>query len=78
MIRHIQIDDSNSKAKALLDFLKTLEFVKVDSESSDEFVLTERHIEILEERRANHLSGKSKSHSWEEVQAALGKQRITK
>lgn len=30
MLHTIQIDDSNSKAKALLEYLKTLDFVCVD------------------------------------------------
>lgn len=30
MLHTIQIDDSNSKAKALLEYLKTLDFVRVD------------------------------------------------
>jgi len=69
----IQIDDSTSKGKALLEYLLTLDFVKVEK---DEFVLTEEHLKILDERRKNHISGKSKSYSWDEVKNSLGKRRI--
>jgi hypothetical protein len=69
----IQIDDSTSKGKALLQYLLTLDFVEIEK---DEFVLTEEHVKILDERRENHLSGKSKSYSWDEVKNSLGKKRI--
>ena len=69
----VHIDDSTSKGKALLEYILTLDFVEVDN---DEFVLTEEHIKILDERRKKHLSGESKSYSWDEVKKALGKKRI--
>ncbi|PHR22263.1 MAG: hypothetical protein COA38_18240 [Fluviicola sp.] len=64
MLHTFHIDDSNDKAKALLDFLRTLEFVKEDN---NEFVLTEKHLAILEERRSDRLSGKTQTHSWDDV-----------
>lgn len=64
MLHTFHIDDSNDKAKALLDFLRTLEFVKEDNK---EFVLTEKHLAILEERRSDRLSGKTQTHSWDDV-----------
>lgn len=70
MIRTIQIDDSSSKAKALIDFLLTLEFVHA---GDDAFTLTDEHVAILEERSQNHVSGKSASYSWEEVKALVRK-----
>jgi hypothetical protein len=33
MVHTIQIDDTNSKAKALLEYLKTLDFVKLTDNS---------------------------------------------
>lgn len=72
-MRTIQIDDSTSKGKSLLEFLLKLDFVK---EAESEFVLTDEHLKILEERRKNHLSGKSKSYSWDEVKKSLGKKKI--
>lgn len=62
-------DDSSDKAQALLEFLRTLEFVV---EEENEFALTNEHKAILEERRANHLSGKSKSYTLNEVLDSLG------
>jgi hypothetical protein len=69
----VHIDDSTSKGKALLEYILTLDFVEVDK---DDFVLTEEHIQILDERRKKHLSGESKSYSWDEVKNSLGKKRI--
>jgi len=66
MVHTFHIDDSNDKAKALLEFLRTLDFVK---EADGEFVLSERHLEILEERRFDRQSGKSNTYSWEDVKA---------
>lgn len=66
MVHTFHIDDSNDKAKALLEFLRTLDFVK---EADDEFVLSERHLEILEERRSDRQSGKSNTYSWDDVKS---------
>ncbi len=68
-----RIDGTSQKAQALLEFLRTLEFVQ--EETSNEFGLTERHLAILEERRNNRTSGKSKTYSWEEVKESLGKKK---
>lgn len=70
----IQIDDSTNKGKALLEYLLTLDFVKIEK---DEFVLTEEQLEVLDERRKKHLSGESKSYSWDEIKNSLGKKRIS-
>ncbi len=69
-MRTIQIDDSTNRGKALLEYLLTLDFVKEDT---SDFVLTERHLEILNERRENRMSGKSKTYSWEEVRNSIEK-----
>ena len=62
------IDDiSNPKAKAFLEYIKTLEFVIIDRAESQEFTLTEEHLQILNERRTDRLTGNSKTSSWEEV-----------
>ncbi len=65
MVHTFTIDESSDKARALLEYLRTLEFVK--EESTEEFALSDEQLEILKERRANHLSGKSKSYSLDEV-----------
>ena len=70
----VHIDDSTSKGKAFLNYILTLEFVEVVDKG--QFTLTEEHLKILDERRKNHLSGKSKSFSWDEVKNSLGKKRI--
>lgn len=72
MVHTFHIDDSNNEAKALMEYLRTLEFVKEDN---NEYVLTEEHLAILEERRNNRMSGKSTTYSWEEVKESLGKKK---
>ncbi len=67
MVYTLKIDDSNAKANALLIYLKTLDFVDVEEIEHEDFVLTEEHLKIVNETRQNHLSGRSKSYSWEEL-----------
>ncbi|MCB0477422.1 MAG: hypothetical protein KDC84_04630 [Crocinitomicaceae bacterium] len=69
MIRTFLIDDSTEKSKELLEYLSTLDFVQ---EEINSYTLTDDQISIVEERRMNRQSGKSKSKSWEEVKKDLG------
>lgn len=69
-MKTVQIDDSTSMGRALLEYLLTLDFVKA---SDSDFVLTEKEREILEERRDNRMTGKSKTYSWNEVKNSLEK-----
>ena len=69
MTHTFHIDGTSEKAKAWLEFLRTLEFV---NEDKNNFVLTDAHLEILNERRQNHLSSKSKSYTLDEVMDSLG------
>ena len=62
MIHTFHIDDSSPNAKALLTFIKSLEFVK--EVSSD---LNSDQLQELEKRRSDRLNGNSKSYSWDEV-----------
>lgn len=73
MIRTFYIDDSDSQAQALIDYLLTLDFVDVDM--NDECTLTENQIQVLKERRESYLSGKSKTRSWEDIKKELGEKR---
>ncbi len=68
-MRTVQIDDSTSKGKALIAYLLTLDFVK---EEDSDFVLTDEHRQILNERRENRMTGKSKTYTWNEIKASLG------
>jgi hypothetical protein len=62
------IDDiSNPKAKAFLEYIKTLDFITIDSAESQYVNLSDEHLQILNERRIDRLKGDSKTHSWEEV-----------
>ena len=65
------IDDSSEKAKALLEFLRTLDFVKEDSKQN----LTKEHMAIAEQRRANRMSGKSKTYSWNDIKDSIGEKK---
>lgn len=53
-------DISNPKAKAFLEYIKTLDFVIIDS--SKEYLLTEEQIIKVNERRADRLTNKSNTH----------------
>ena len=46
---HLSLDIQDSKAKQFVEFLKTLDFIKINEEESD-VVLPEWHKSILEER----------------------------
>ncbi|WP_027420364.1 hypothetical protein [Crocinitomix catalasitica] len=70
MTHTFHIDGSSQKAKALLEFLRTLEFVK-EVEQSD-VVLTDEQLRIVEERRKNRLNGTSTTQSWQDVKGNLG------
>lgn len=58
-------DLSNPKAKAFLDYIKTLEFVVFDKEDTSEYVLSQEQLEELNQRRTDRLNGKSKTYSWD-------------
>jgi hypothetical protein len=64
MIHTLHIDDSNPKAKIFLEFIKTLDFINVQSEG---FTLTEEHLQIVNQRRENRIAGNTTTHSWEDV-----------
>ncbi len=70
MVHVFRIEDSNPYAKSIVDFLKTLDFVHEEKiDNAGIFGLTDEHQQIIEQRIANHLSGESKSYTWEEVKA---------
>ena len=37
----------------------------------DDFICTQKHLEILEEEKRNHLNGASKSYNWEEAKEII-------
>jgi len=67
MERIFRIEDSNPFSKSVIEFLQSLDFAKEDKIEQEQFVVTEEHLKILNERRLNRIEGKSKTHSWEEV-----------
>lgn len=67
MERIFRIEDTNPFSKSVIEFLQSLDFAKEDKIKTNEFALTEEHLEILNQRRIDRLEGNSKTSSWEEV-----------
>ena len=61
-------DATDKKVNALYTLLE--EEIKENS-----FTLSEAHINILEQRRADYLAGKTKTQIWEEVHARIRNKR---
>ncbi len=60
------VDDVDDKiVKALYTLLED------DIEDSSSFALTKEQLSILDEEHALHLSGKTKSYSWEEAKEII-------
>lgn len=55
----------NTKNDSILKKLRSV------LEKDNQLTLTEQEYEIIDQRRSNHLSGKSKSYSWEQVKANI-------
>jgi hypothetical protein len=60
-------DLTNPKAKAFLDYIKTLDFITVEKAEIQTDELTDEHLQILHERRGDRLTGNSETSSWDEV-----------
>ena len=68
----IDIDTSNNKAQAFINFIKTLDFIKIkEREYPEEYDLTEKQINTLEERKQKHINKESESYSWDEIKEEL-------
>jgi hypothetical protein len=66
MLHTIQIDDSNPKAKAFLEFIKTLDFVRVDK---DDIPAWQK--EQLDKAIEEHKSGTTNYTDWNEAKKNL-------
>jgi hypothetical protein len=74
MIITLNIDTSSSQAKAFIEFIKTLDFIKIDDKDSDEnFALSVKQKKILDQRKQKHLTHESKSFQWEDIKKELSK-----
>jgi hypothetical protein len=63
-------ESSNPKITAFLNYIRTLDFVQEEKiYDTSIYGLTNEHQQIIEQRMAEHLSGESKSYTWEEVKA---------
>ena len=68
MILTLDLDINNYKVQTFLDFIKTLDFIKIkEDEKFEDFILKDGHIKILDERKHNYVTEKSKTYSWTEV-----------
>ena len=76
--------EDNSTINKLINFLspsetKSEKKILTDTETNNGiYGLTDEHKKILDERRAQHLSGESKSYTLEEVKAHARASRISK
>jgi len=72
MLITLDIDANSKKAKAFIDFIKTLDFIKIKEKATpDEYVLTQEQINLLEERKQRHIKKESKSYTWDEIKNEL-------
>ncbi len=72
MLLTLNIEINNNKAKAFIDFIKTLDFIKIkETDNSEDFALTQEHKKILDKRMQKHLNNESKSFNWEDIKAEL-------
>ncbi|MCF6171007.1 MAG: hypothetical protein L3J66_08545 [Bacteroidales bacterium] len=72
MLITLDIDLSNKNAQAFIKFVETIDFIQVkEKEHLEEYVLTKNQKNVLEERKQRHISKKSKSFTWEEIQEEL-------
>jgi len=64
-------DSEFDKFMTLLKSFKSAKNVQAKQVEADDtvFGLTDEHKKIIDQRIAKHLSGESKSHTWEEVKA---------
>ncbi len=68
MVRTFYIDDSNEKAKALIEYLETLEFVSVNKDEIPQWQKRE-----LDKALDEHMSETAQYTSWNDVKQALYK-----
>lgn len=69
MTHTFHIDTTSAEAKALVDYLRTLDFISEEKGSS--YKLTEKQIQTVEEARSNYISGKDKGIPWEDLKKEL-------
>jgi hypothetical protein len=62
----LTIKEPNARVLALLNLIRVTEDVVLE-EDIDTYHLTDAQKSILDQRKANHLAGTSKSFSWNEV-----------
>ena len=68
----IDIDITNNKALALLNYIKTLDFISINEEDNiTEYALSDEQKNMLNERKQKHLNDESKSYSWDDIKKGI-------
>ena len=68
----LNIDITSNKAQAFIDFIRTLDFIKISDKTNTQ-TLSEEQIKIISKRRAKHIAGESKSYKWNDIKSELKK-----
>ena len=70
----LDIDISNNKALALINYIRTLDFISIkESEYTHENSLTSEQTKILKDRKQKHINNESSSFNWEDIKQELKK-----
>ncbi len=73
----VDIDITNNKALAFINYIRTLDFISIkEKEKLAEYSLTNQQIQILEDRKKKHKNNESKSYSWDEIKEELTKKQL--
>jgi hypothetical protein len=68
----IDIDITNNKALALLNYIRTLDFISIiEKDNNKEYALTDEQTDMVKKRKHKHLMGESKSFSWNDIKMEL-------
>lgn len=81
-MRQVSLTISDNEFDKFMSLLKSfksaknVESTKVEEDTSAVFGLTDEHKRIVDQRIARHLSGESKSFTWDEVKANARNARL--
>ena len=68
----LDIDINNNKALALINYIRTLDFISIkENDNTFENSLTIDQIKTLKDRKTKHLNNESKSYSWDSIKQEL-------
>lgn len=68
----IDIDITNNKSLALINYIRTFDFISIkEKEPTPYLSLTSEQIKILEDRKQKHIDNESKSYSWNDIKKEI-------